>query len=126
MHRDENSYFWRAKKVTNNSHTEMESFVELVGGVSSGESALVDAETLAKRVRVRSDEFAGAIDEIADRGESMTPVFRTEVVREAMRAGSTVQMQAAFGAEENETPMFPDGLVSSADGMFWTEPAPQS
>jgi hypothetical protein len=30
MNRDEQSYFWQAKKVTNNSRTEMQSFVELV------------------------------------------------------------------------------------------------
>jgi halogenation protein CepH len=40
MNRNENSYFWQAKKVTNNSQTELQSFAELVGGVSTREFAL--------------------------------------------------------------------------------------
>jgi len=125
MNRDEQSYFWQAKKVTNNSSTEMQSFVELVGGVASSEAALIDAETLVKRVRTRSEEFADAIDAIAtNQSGTMTPVFRTEVVREAMREGSTVQMRAAFGSEAVETPAYTGGLVASADGMYWTEYQP--
>jgi halogenation protein CepH len=122
MHRNEESYFWRAKKVTNNSHTELESFVDLVGGVSSGEPTLVDGQTLANRVHSLSAELAGAVDTVAASASgSMTPVFRTEVVRQAMREGSLVQMRAAFGAEAPEAPLFAGGLVPSADGMFWTE-----
>jgi halogenation protein CepH len=37
MNADEESYFQLAKKVTNSEHTELESFVDLVGGMSSGE-----------------------------------------------------------------------------------------
>ena len=40
MHVDENSYFWSAKKVTDSTSSDLESFVSLVGGVSSGETAL--------------------------------------------------------------------------------------
>jgi FAD-dependent halogenase len=50
MHVSENSYFWSAKKVTKNTSSELESFVELVGGVSSGEAALARAESLAQRL----------------------------------------------------------------------------
>ena len=51
LHRSENSYFWEAKKVTRNSRSELESFVDLVGGVSSGEHALTDADSLARRLK---------------------------------------------------------------------------
>jgi halogenation protein CepH len=47
MNVNEESYFWHAKKVTNNEHTEVESFVELVGGVSSGETALTASGRIA-------------------------------------------------------------------------------
>jgi halogenation protein CepH len=60
MHVSENSYFWSAKKVTKNTNTELESFVDLVGGVSSGEAALTKAESLARSYRHRSSEFAEA------------------------------------------------------------------
>ena len=39
---NEDSYFWSAKKVTKNTSSDLQSFVELVGGVSSGEAALAD------------------------------------------------------------------------------------
>ncbi|RSM99095.1 tryptophan halogenase [Nonomuraea sp. WAC 01424] len=40
MDANEESYFRHAKKVTDNEHSELESFADLVGGVSSGEAAL--------------------------------------------------------------------------------------
>jgi halogenation protein CepH len=121
MHSDENSYFWNAKKVTNSSFTELEAFVELVGGISSGESALVDAASVADRLRSGAAEFSEAIDAISENpGGSMGPMYRSSVVRQAMRESSQIQMRASFGEEaEAEDSLFPGGLVPSADGMFW-------
>lgn len=122
MHHDENSYFWEAKKVTKTNRPELESFVELIGGVSSGERALTDADVLAKRFTADSVEFAAAVDEVASSSAagSMVPLFRSSVVREVMREGSQVQMHALLGDDaEPETPAFPGGLVASPDGMFW-------
>src|SRR5437762_3687987 len=31
------SYFWKARKVTNSNYSELQAFVELVGGLASGE-----------------------------------------------------------------------------------------
>jgi halogenation protein CepH len=37
-----------------------------------------------------------------------------------MQEGSRIQMSALLGdAAERETPLFPGGLVASADGMSW-------
>ncbi|WP_255275589.1 tryptophan 7-halogenase [Actinomadura madurae] len=121
MHVSETSYFWSAKKVTKSTHTELESFVDLIAGVSSGESALADASGVARRFRSRSKEFADAVDEVGrgTRG-SMMPLFRASLVREAVREGAVVQTRAHLREEAGaETPMFDSGLVSSADGMFW-------
>jgi len=124
MNRDEDSYFWQAKKVTGNTHTELESFVELVGGASSREFALTQASDLADRFRSSSAEFAGAIDTIADSATgNMTPMFRSSIVRQAMQEGGQVQMRAQFGASAGqEKPVFQGGLVPSLDGMFWVVP----
>ncbi|MEU5839497.1 tryptophan 7-halogenase [Streptomyces diacarni] len=43
MHQDEDSYFWSAQKVTNGAGSQLEAFVELVGGGSSDEGALFDS-----------------------------------------------------------------------------------
>nr|ADK54813.1 halogenase [uncultured soil bacterium] len=121
MHVDEGSYFWQAKKVTQNQHTELESFVELVAGVSSSDFALEDAESAAVRMKSKSAEFATAIDELgANTDQSMAPLFRSSVVRQAMQEGAQVQSRAFLGEDLGpDVPMFPGGLVTSDDGMLW-------
>jgi halogenation protein CepH len=124
MHVDEKSYFWSAKKVTQNKHSELESFVDLVGGVSSSEFALEDAESATLRFKTRSAEFATAVDQVAgDREGNMTPLFRSSVVRQAMKEGAQVQSRAILGKDLGpDVPIRPDGLVASEDGMLWQVP----
>lgn len=124
MHVSEGSYFWQAKKITQNSHSELESFVDLVGGVSSGEPALTDTAALARKLKSRSSEFAAAVDKsISSAEQNMTPLFRSSVVRQAMKQGSEIQARALLGkAMDGETPLFAGGLVTSPDGMFWLVP----
>jgi halogenation protein CepH len=121
MHRSETSYFWAAKKVTNNHKPELEAFVDLVGGVSSGEHALTDAEAVAARLRSNTAQFSTAVDAlVANNSESMVPFMSSPVIHGVMRESSGIQMRALLGADaEPETPLFPGGLVSSMDGMFW-------
>src|SRR6266702_1808743 len=74
LHVSENSYFWSAKKITKNTCSELESFVELVGGVSSGDTTLAKADTIAQRFKDESEGFADAVDQIvANKGQSMLP-----------------------------------------------------
>jgi FAD-dependent halogenase len=124
MHVSESSYFWSAKKVTKNTSSELESFVDLVGGVSSGEAALVEAESLAKRFKDRSAEFATAVDRlVANEERSMLPLFKSDVIRQAMKEGTQVQARALLGeGAEAENPLFENGLVPSGDGYFWSVP----
>ena len=124
MHSDEQSYFWAARKVTENSESELEAFVNLVGGLSSGESALAITADVAKRFKAGSDEFARAIGTMAsDKDKSMVPLFKSSVVRKAMQEGAQVQSRAILGAEFGaEPPVFENGLVPSLDGMCWRLP----
>jgi halogenation protein CepH len=124
MHVDENSYFWSAKKVTQNQHSELEAFVDLVGGVSSADFGENDAESVAVRFKTGSAEFATAVDKMADDEEgSMVPLFKSSIVRQAMREGAAIQTRALLGADGGaEVPMFPGGLVPTEDGMRWKTP----
>ncbi len=116
MHVNEESYFWQAKKVTHSEHTDIESFVDLVGGVSSGEAALA-----AGRIAEHSAEFASAVDQMADGDNaSMVPLFKSHVVKQVMQEGGQEQMRVVLGEDaEPELPLFPGGLVTSPDGMKW-------
>jgi halogenation protein CepH len=125
MHVDENSYFWSAKKVTDDTSTDLESFVSLVGGVSSGEAALAATEGLAERYKLRSSEFANAVDElVANKEQSMVPLIRSSIVKHAMQEGAKEQARVMLGEDAApETPLFAGGMIASPDGLSWSLPA---
>lgn len=128
MHESVDSYFWSAKKVTNNGRSGLESFVDLVGGVSSGEGLAAGGPLPAPdpaRIKHRATEFASAIQELGRSDEeSMVPIFKSSVVRDAMQEGASVQTRALLGETASaERPLFDGGLVSSPDGMFWDLPS---
>jgi len=118
VHEDEDSYFWSARKVTDSASSDLESFVSLVGGVSSGEKALTD------RYKTQSSEFAGAVDQlIANKEQSMVPLMKSSIVKHAMQEGAKEQARVLLGQDiEPEIPLFEGGLVSSADGLSWSLP----
>jgi FAD-dependent halogenase len=125
MNVSEDSYFWSAKKVTKSSSSELESFVDLVGGVASGEMAFTSTESLAQRFSTRSVEYSSAVEELVTNHEqSMLPLFKSSVVQQAMHEGIQVQTQAVLGTANprQEFPLFENGLVPTADGMFWSVP----
>lgn len=114
MHQDEDSYFWKAKKVTNNAASSLESFVELVGGGASHEGALIDAGSYVERREAAFKELAAAVD------QPVPDLFQSSLAREVSREGSRIQIQAAIGENADEhTPIRPGGLVPSADGLHW-------
>lgn len=124
MHVDENSYFWSAKKVTNSTNSDLEAFVTLVAGGFSDDTGLADAATLVDHFKRRSEEYTSAVDElVANNQQSMLPVFSSAIVEDATLEGSRVQSLATVGtSKRRESPLFEDGLIPSADGMFWSPP----
>jgi halogenation protein CepH len=124
MHVSEQSYFWSAKKVTASKRPELESFVELVGGLASGEQALTSAEDVITRFKSSSGDFASAVDKMVAGGEqSMLPILQAPVVSQVMSEGAQVQSQALFGLDaEPESPLFDGGLIPSQDGLSWLVP----
>jgi FAD-dependent halogenase len=125
LHVDEASYFWSAKKVTDSTSSALESFVTLVGGVSSGEAALATDQALAQRYESQSSEFAAAVDELAGNEEpSILPLMRAQVVRDAMQQGANEQIRAQLGSDIGpESPLFEGGLIASPDGLSWSPSA---
>jgi halogenation protein CepH len=125
MHVDENSYFWSAKKVTDSTTSELESFVNLVGGVSSSETALATTEALAQRYKGRSSEFAAAVDQIvANKEQSMVPIIKSSIVKHAMQEGAMEQARVLLGQDAGpDAPLFAGGLIATPDGLGWSLPA---
>jgi FAD-dependent halogenase len=126
MHADKESYFWEAKKITDSSYPELEAFVNLVGGVSSGEFDLgEDGAAMARRVSSESVELGSAFKQIADTGnDSVIPLLKASAFRNAMQESAKVLSRAQMGAEyDTEEPLLAGGLISSDDGLAWVPPA---
>jgi halogenation protein CepH len=123
LHVDENSYFWSAKKVTDSTTSDLESFVSLVGGVSSSDAALATVQ-LAQRYKSRSSEFAAAVDQVVEnKQQSMVPLMKSSIVKHAMQEGAKEQVRVLFGDDADlETPLFDGGLIASPDGLSWSRP----
>jgi FAD-dependent halogenase len=121
MHAREDSYFWAAKKITNSTRPEMEAFVNLVGGISSGEFDLTGGEAITERVSSESEEFKRAVQQVADsKNQSMMPLIRSSIVRQVMHQSEQIMARAERGGgTDNELPLFGSGLVSSPDGLGW-------
>jgi halogenation protein CepH len=79
---------------------------------------------LVHSYRQRSSEFADAVDEVvANKEQSMLPLFKSAIVKQAMQGGTQVQARALLGDDADaEHPLFEGGLVPSKDGMFWSLP----
>ncbi|MFJ6611201.1 tryptophan 7-halogenase [Streptomyces sp. NPDC091289] len=122
MHRDEDSYFWSAKKVTNSSAPGLESFVELVGGGASHEGALVNAASYAKPRESTFREFSELADQPAGESGTDRDLFDSTLVQSVLDEGAKIQLHAALGeVVDEEGPIRDGGLVPSADGMHWAE-----
>jgi FAD-dependent halogenase len=127
MNRDEKSYFWEARKVTGSEYPELEAFVDLVGGVSSGDFELGGAgEAMARRIGSEASELENAARQIAASGtDSVMPLLRAPVFRRAIQETEKMLARAQLGAEfDTEQPLFDTGLISSEDGLGWVRFAP--
>ena len=127
MNSDHESYFWQAKKVTSFGDSEVEAFVELVGGVASLDGAFVDAESVRSRFKNTAGELERSVSQV-DRtgGDDATPLYQSEIMGSVMEQGTQIQVQAALGGDlDPEEALYPGGLVPSADGLRWAVTAEQ-
>ena len=107
MHKSEDSYFWQARKISDSASTDVEAFVELVGGVASDDLQLkATAADLADTVDSMGDEHGGAAN--------------GSVLTRMLKSGAALQGRAQIGARSGEGgPLEPGGLRASDDGLHW-------
>ena len=111
VHQDEQSYFWRARKIAGTEERENEAFVRLISGFSTAESNIF--ETAARvSAHMKAFEASGQRELLCRIEELARP--NPKAVRAPGPAGP-----AAAG----ERPRWPDGLVPSEDGFHWAVPA---
>lgn len=124
MHRDQHSYFWKAKKVTARADDELQCFIDLVGGISSGDVTFSDAHAARERVRRTAAALEQGVGEVSSAGGGdALPLYKSEVIGDLMEQSVQVQATAAFGSDlDEEEPLFAGGLIASADGLRWAVP----
>ncbi|WP_240519514.1 tryptophan 7-halogenase [Amycolatopsis antarctica] len=115
MHESEDSYFWRARKLSDSAGSDIEAFVELVGGVSSGEfdGGGTATERIAAGTRDMTRMVAGA-EEHAD------GAVIGAAAGKLLEQGTALQARALVGSQAGEgRSITPGGLSASADGLSW-------
>jgi len=115
MQRDEQSYFWQAKKVTAVDATETAAFAELVGGLLSGEAGV------GVRLAGAAADLDGAVGRLPGAGDRTNPLYASRTVAETFRQGRNLQEEALYGAPlDDPPPPVPDALALAKDGLGWT------
>lgn len=123
MHQDQGSYFWNARKVTKSTVSDLESFVELVGGGASHEGALVNAGSYLAEREAAFKELSEVVEQPVQQAGEDRNLLQTSLARSVAKQGARIQVQAAIGANADERrPVREGGLVPSADGMHWSRP----
>lgn len=123
MHQDERSYFWKARKLTNVGATELEAFVELVGGLASGDASLTGPGAAGARLAAASSDFDRAVGRLPGSDGLRNPLLESATVRQVFQEGAIMQERGVFGGPlEEEQPVRAGGLVASEDGLAWVDP----
>ncbi|GAA3038467.1 FAD-dependent oxidoreductase [Streptosporangium longisporum] len=118
MHRSEDSYFWQARKVSNTAPTDIEAFVELVGGVASDEIA--DGVMARARMAATSRELARTVATFEEQPVESLGAASGPVLSKLLEQGAALQGRALLGERAGEGgPLEPGGLRASADGLMW-------
>lgn len=113
VHQDEQSYFWRARKIVGTSEPENEAFVRLISGFSTVESNIFDT---ARRVSAHMKAF-----EASGSAEALCRI--EDLARPNPKAVRPPGQPSIGGpADSPERPRWPGGLVPSDDGFHWMIP----
>jgi FAD-dependent halogenase len=121
VHQDLNSYYWTARKVLHSDEAPAQAFARLVGG-AAGESLCHETTGMADARREferRMKNSSPSADAIAPPGRRAGARFWAELNAESV----DVQLRGASLTEpSSEKPLYPGGLIPSADGLHWVEP----
>lgn len=117
---DEQSYFREAKRVTGQQGTPLEAFVDLLGGISSGDDALPDNSGLS--AEAKGIDFM--IGKAREDGGDVVGLHHVPVVAAALGGTISMRQMRAGNPENGGLPLFDNGLGVSADGRRWAVVTP--
>ena len=126
LDQDLESYYWSARVMMNSQEQGNHAFLSLVGGDASGELSHTCEVDKGKRGLDSKQIFPAAAGMSADMyvesGHQSTE--RKRFWNELNTEGFQLQLRAVLkSSAPPEQPMFRNGLVPSADGLHWLQPA---
>lgn len=128
MHKDENSYYWEARKTLDSKEEPQEAFVRLVAGLSQEDEAVFPKE---RRLEVRNGlgEWFESMEAEAGKNRNVAQATSTPRVNsfdfDSFMPGisteiTQIQVQALLGDQRSpENPLRKEGLIPSLDGFHW-------
>ena len=120
MQKDHQSYFWSAKRVTDVSAPEAEAFVDLVGGLVSGDAAVLRPDELGDRLIAAAADVSEAVRRLSTAGDRRNPLLESTVIRDVFSEGRQLQEQALYGGGLDSAEPSEGDIVSTTDGLAWT------
>jgi FAD-dependent halogenase len=119
---DLDSYYWTARHLMSEEVPYREALVTLVGGNASSDLIIADSTERLERQMLSEQLFPAAMGVTSDmylESSGRTGAGR-QFWRELNREGTQLQIQSALkGCDTHERPLLLDGLVASADGLYW-------
>ena len=79
------------------SSSEVEAFVELVGGLASGDAALVTADQVGVRWAAAAADFVTAVARLTDTDDRRNPLLESRLIGRLFQQGRHLQEEAMFG-----------------------------
>jgi halogenation protein CepH len=120
MERHRDSYFWSAKRVTDVPMTEAEAFADLVGGLNSGDGAVLPGGTTGTRWTAAAADLARAVGKLTSADDRRNPLFESAVIRKTFGEGSRLTEQVLYGGPLDDTPPAAGSVAVAKDGLGWT------
>jgi halogenation protein CepH len=120
MQKDHQSYFWSAKRVTDVSAPDAEAFADLVGGLVSGDAAVLQPDGLEARLTAAAADVSDAVKRLSTTGDRRNPLLESTVIRDVFSEGRHLQEQALYGGSLDAAEPAAGALVPTADGLAWT------
>ncbi|TDT31624.1 halogenation protein CepH [Streptomyces sp. BK208] len=116
---DEKSYFWQAQRITGQQGGAAEAFVDLVGGVASGELLPEDPLTAAARTEKAREALVGVTTTTNELGDAQG-LFEVPLAATALAESQTLVARGQqHRGQLTEGALLAGGLRASEDGRRW-------
>lgn len=119
MNNHEDSYFWTSRRITRTRASDLVSFLNLVGGVSSGDAWLRSSARTATKL----SEASQLLDRLGHGADAEDVVGESEVLQDIWQQRTQLAHAMRSGCFAEREPMLADGLLATSDGVHWIEPS---